>query len=196
MLTSGGGVVAHYEGYAGWDYFGYSVAGLGDVNGDGRPDLAIGAPTELSNGQGANIGYNRVHLALSNHLRQWDHCLLSTNSTGAAATIAAEGLGSVTLNDLTLSVAGAPPGQVGIFRMGTETTVTPFGSGYRCTAGMQSRLSSLLSIGPQGALSFGVDLGQNPGAKMLPGSTWSIQFIFRDAGSIDTTDAVRIDWLP
>ena len=32
-----------FDGSAKYDGFGYSVAGLGDINGDGRPDLIFGA---------------------------------------------------------------------------------------------------------------------------------------------------------
>lgn len=40
--------------------FGYAVAGLGDVDGDGRGDIAVGAPRENPNGTPVNSG--RVHI--------------------------------------------------------------------------------------------------------------------------------------
>ena len=36
-------ILHRYEGDAAGDWFGYTVAGLGDVSGDGVPDYAVGA---------------------------------------------------------------------------------------------------------------------------------------------------------
>jgi hypothetical protein len=44
LLTSAGNVNRKIRGAAAWNRFGYSVSGLGDINGDGRSDVAIGAP--------------------------------------------------------------------------------------------------------------------------------------------------------
>ncbi|MCA9773361.1 MAG: FG-GAP repeat protein, partial [Myxococcales bacterium] len=43
-------VIHQFDGDAFQDWFGQSVAGLGDVNGDGRPDILAGAPLDSNNG--------------------------------------------------------------------------------------------------------------------------------------------------
>lgn len=46
ILSGASGAVLHSVASAsGWDYLGYSIANAGDVDGDGRPDLVLGAPT-------------------------------------------------------------------------------------------------------------------------------------------------------
>jgi FG-GAP repeat protein/Big-like domain-containing protein len=47
--------VAHVDGQAANDFAGVTVAGAGDVNGDGRPDFVVGAPDADNNGR-ANSG--------------------------------------------------------------------------------------------------------------------------------------------
>jgi hypothetical protein len=49
LLSASGGradlpIGLHFEGQSGEDFFGASVAGAGDVNGDGVPDIIVGAP--------------------------------------------------------------------------------------------------------------------------------------------------------
>ena len=50
-----GGILSTFDGDLPGDRFGHAVASAGDVNGDGVPDIAVGAP-----GDGVNSGYVRI----------------------------------------------------------------------------------------------------------------------------------------
>lgn len=66
MVLSGanGNVLFTFLGDASSDYFGTAVAGVGDVNKDGRPDVAVGAP--YGDGPtGSASGYTRIYSGLN-----------------------------------------------------------------------------------------------------------------------------------
>lgn len=198
-LRSGahGGALKSWTGYSGWDYFGYSIAGLGDVNGDSRPDLAIGAPTEPDNNFGATPGRNRVHLIVSNELVKYDHCRLSPNLGGTSANLTASGSSSLALNSLTLSVSEASPNKAGLFRMGAIASQAPFANGYSCLSGVVARLGSPVTLDASGRATKVVDLlGSFPGTLATAGSSWSFQFTYRQGSGLNTSDAVRVLFTP
>jgi len=58
LLDGDSGAQIHVlRGLGSYDFFGKSVAGIGDVNGDGLGDLLVGAPGESTNGAGAGAAY-------------------------------------------------------------------------------------------------------------------------------------------
>ncbi|MEM8709875.1 MAG: FG-GAP-like repeat-containing protein, partial [Planctomycetota bacterium] len=118
--------LAEFRGSNGWDYLGYSVAGLGDVDGDGRPDVALGAPTERSNDQGAAPGLNRVRIGQTDPLLAWNFCPLAANGTSSGAMITASGSGRVSAASLRLSVTDAAGPSFGLFVAGAGVNPTPF----------------------------------------------------------------------
>lgn len=59
--------LASVSGSSSWDYLGYSIATLGDIDGDGRTDLAVGAPTSFNTFFSALRAESRVRVLASAH---------------------------------------------------------------------------------------------------------------------------------
>lgn len=197
VAVSGAGPPTSLDGHSGWDYFGYSVAGLGDVDGDGFQDVAVGAPTEPGNSFGAQTAQNRVHVVLSDDLWHFNYGPLSPNSSGNGATITARGSGHLSRSDLTLDAAGLPPGKPGVFLLGSQQAQVPYFSGLLLVGGQVGRLGTPLLASPQGTVSTAVDLGSPPASFITPGTQWSFQYLFRDGGgAVNTSDAVLVEFLP
>ena len=196
--TDGSGLAA-FTGYSGWDYFGYSVTSLGDVDADGRVDIAIGAPTDVENPLRAETGQNRVHVVLSSYLERYNYCLPSPNSSGRDARISVNGSGRALQGSLEVSVEDAPSNVSGLFFFGPSRLEVPFGDGRRCVGGSVLR-TSVVQVGPQGTAARTFDLGSAPLDAIQPGSEWSAQFWFRDVqaggSGFNLSDAVRMRFRP
>ncbi len=189
-------LLATLGGYSDWDYFGYSLTSLGDANGDGEPDYAVGAPTERSNASFVEPGQNRVAIVLSNPLRSYNHGPLAQNSTGAAARIEAAGSSSLAVGDVAFRATGLPPQKAGVFLIGSTPITAPYGSGWLCVGGQTGRVSSVLATG-SGEVEHALDFAAPPASFVPAGTSWSFQFVHRDVqGAVNATDAVRIEFLP
>lgn len=108
------------------------------------------------------------------------YCSALANSSGAAASIAASGTGSLAANSLVLSCSALPAGGVGVFFHGTAAVDpgTPFGDGLLCIGGNLVRLGGVAIVG--GAATQTQDLGSPLWAGIAPGDTRHVQFWFRD----------------
>ena len=107
-----GSVLWTFVGRAAGDQFGAAVAGLGDVNGDGVPDSAVGAP--YSDAGGSNSGELAIHSGADGSaiLRiaggAWDQL---GRSVAGAGDVDGDGRGDV--------VVGVPFSDVGAFNGGS-----------------------------------------------------------------------------
>lgn len=164
--------------------FGIEVAGPGDVNGDGIPDIAVGAP-KFDNAM-ADVG--RVAIWSPTECVAINYCEATPNTAGPGATMGCEGSLSIAENDLILSASGCPPGQVGLFFYGDYPVQIPFGDGYRCVAGLVTRFTQVRTINEAGQLLDRVDFSNPPfnsgPSAILPGSTWRFQAWYRDAVAV------------
>ncbi|MCP3919045.1 MAG: hypothetical protein GY711_26165 [bacterium] len=121
------------------------------------------------------------------------------NSTGLPGLITANGSPFVTDNFASLFAEQLPPGEFGYFLASqTPGTVTPPGSsGVLCVTGNIGRYNAppQLIQGPSGTLALDLTaVPVNPPAAVLPGESWNFQLWYRDAGTNNFTDAVRVTW--
>ena len=125
------------------------------------------------------------------------YCRSLPNSTGAAATIWAEGSESIAANDLTLFSGPLPQDEFGIFYYGPNQIEVPFGNGFRCVGGSVQRLS-VVSSGSEGRMEYALDLATAAGIGVLV--TQNFQAWYRDPSaspaSFNLSDGLSIEFLP
>ena len=94
------------------------------------------------------------------------------------------GTASLTANDLTLTVSGAPQGQFGLFFYGEGEDFFFVGDGAICVKPPLNRVYPVLQTDGAGTTSLALDLGSPPfsagGGQIAPFETWHFQFWFRD----------------
>ncbi len=183
------------------DLLGASVAYLGDADGDGATEFAIGAPQysglHVSGGRvlvetGASSGCVGVPT---------NYCTATVNSTGGAANILHLGSNSIANNDLFLVATGLPLNQTGVFYYGSGPENLTFGNGVRCVAAPVYRLPVTV-VGAGGATVWLLDVTNPPEAagQITSGSTWYFQYWYRDpaggGASFNTTNGLAVPFCP
>lgn len=177
-----GSVIHTFSGTNAGSLYGTTVDGLGDVNGNGNFEVAVGAPS-LSTAFSL-VGRLDVWSAnVTGCPAPYNFCAVNNNSTGQPALINYTGTTSVAANNFGLTAAGCPPNCVGLFYYGTTEVQQVFGNGFRCVGGSVFRLP-ILHANAGGVANFAVNYGSLPvGGSVTPGSTWKFQFWFRNAAA-------------
>lgn len=189
-----GSVLFYLEGPSDLSQFGDTCVILGDVNGDGFDDAAIGAFSALGPGTAQVVsGRDTIGTTICGPA--------VPNTTGASARIIAEGSTRAADNALTLTVTQLPVGVNGIFATSLDqfTVASPGGSvGNLCIASLVigRYRGNVLTSGPDGTVSMGIDLNDIPlpvsSTVVTAGETRYWQFWFRDAPSSNFSNAVAI----
>lgn len=175
-----------------------------DLTGDGIAEFAHG--WGLADHGGLDAG--RVTMYAGSPGDAERICVSSPNSAGPGATLHLKGPISAGNNELTLAATGAIPGQAGLFFYGPDVVNQPFGDGILCVGpgnlGLV-RLGDAVVVDGAGTAERPVDFQAPPlksGPKAwTPGSTWTIQFWYRDpagpgGSGFNTSDAMRVTFTP
>lgn len=165
------------------DRLGFSVAGIGDANGDGVPDLVSGSPQFTAVAFDFNCG--RAHLIDGSILPVAPFCTAAPNSTGVGAHIAQRGRTDVSANDFELRAGNLPDLAPCLFVMSLDARSTPFGDGFLCLGGSLRRLNPALAVNDHGNVWRQVDLtAPTPGlGPISPGDRWHFQLFYRDTAA-------------
>jgi hypothetical protein len=172
-----------FKGESFGDWFGRSVAGIGDVDGDSVPDLLIG--TRAHSVTIYKVGTARVYSGQD--VAPWTtYCSAQANSSGDAATVGYLGSPSLADEQVSLALAGAVTNSTGLFIYSPQQQLVPFGNGVLCVGGGGANVHRLQPFVTNMSGHGGVELdfsmpplNGGPGA-LTPGSTWNFQAWFRD----------------
>jgi hypothetical protein len=109
-VVVGAGLGAHLLGVDGGDYAGTSVAGVGDVDGDGFDDVVVGAQSEATSGSGAGAVY-LVRGPMSGEISlSTAYATMFAAAAGDAVGLASSYVGDMDGDGYTEVVAGASGG--------------------------------------------------------------------------------------
>ncbi len=149
-------------GEAAGDLFGWSVAGVGDANGDGRPDLAVGAP-----GNGA--GYVRIVSGLDGSTIRTLHGSAAGDRFGhavaGAGDLDADGQADLAVGAPEADVNGAGSGSVTFFSGGSGAPISTLhggAAGDRLGSSLDIDVDDVIKGDNQGDVIVGATVG--PGA--------------------------------
>ncbi|MCP3918993.1 MAG: hypothetical protein GY711_25900 [bacterium] len=198
MVFSGadGTLLYTYGGAFSIDQFGFSVAGIGDVDADGLDDLAIGATLDDHGAFGA--GRIRV-IGGAGCPQPRSYCTSAPHSYfQGRARIGSLGSVSLSAGDLTLYVVEGVPEQSGLFFYGAAETQVPAGDGFLCIAGALRRLPATPSNGSGIVIS---EVGPSLAGLFGAGRTVHFQYVFRDplgpgGTGFNYSDALAATWCP
>lgn len=168
--------------------FGRGIAGPGDIDGDGRSDVAIGAPYD---GQGGTSAGSIVVLrGFPNVGTPICAANATANSSGSVARLVTRGSTSQAIGALLLELSGAPSARPALFFRGTTTTLAPFGNGVRCAGGQIARLGARFTE-PNGTAVHPFDIGASTVGSTLVFQAW-LEDAFAGGALFNTSDAVSI----
>jgi hypothetical protein len=178
-----GATLHTFNGAVNGDRFGSTVAGCGDLDGNGKYEFLVGAPfaspvTGTKAGTARHVESNLTG-AGGPTCTTANFCVLSPNSAGPGSTISSSGSTSIAANDLVLVATGLPPAPVGVFFYGPSEVQTPFGNGQQCAGGaMVFRIG--VAVGAMGTAMLNVNYNNPAASQITAGSTWKFQYWFRD----------------
>lgn len=205
----GPGRVARHDGASGvafghWigsgvsDRFGWSVALIEDHDGDGHPDLLVGAPR-----QDLNVGDEGVAQVLSSAggCESFRYCEAKLSLAGCEAALVSTGSPSLSgAGDLLLVAREVPVDATGLFLVGHAPTSLPYGAGTLCVQPPWTRSAARPAVGEPSAICTGrLELALTPADLAArgwqSGDLLHAQAWYRDPGHPDGTGAALSDGL-
>ncbi|HVS18761.1 MAG TPA: VCBS repeat-containing protein, partial [Planctomycetota bacterium] len=180
------------------DRFGWSVALIEDLDGDGHPDVLVGAPRQDLNV--SDEGVARV-LSSSGGCESFRYCEAKLSLAGCEAAIGSTGSPSLSgAGDLRLVAREVPVDATGLFLVGHAPTSLPYGAGSLCVQPPWTRSAARPSGGEPSANCTGrLELALTPADLYArgwhSGDLLHAQAWFRDPGHPDGTGAALSDAL-
>lgn len=171
---------------------GYSLAAIGDVNGDGVGDIVAGAP-----------GQSVVRVIVGGCPPPHAYCTAKTNSHGCVPHIGFSGTGSLSSSGFVVSASNVLSHAPGMLFWGTTPASIPFNGGTLCATGspivrtpIQNSGGASAASDCSGTYAFAFTPAYMASKGLVSGSHVFAQFYSRDVGfqapqNVGLTDAIE-----
>lgn len=190
-------ILGRFTGTVAGATLGFDVAGMGDLDGDGAPEI-LGTAANESGLRGS------AHVFSMSPAPPRQYCIGAPNSVGTGATINYSKHTSIAKADFRVRMHQAPPTVPAVFFYGPNQASAPFNDGFLCVSGSLQRLSPV-ATNAAGTAILDLDFTSPPistgPSAITPGSTWHFQGWYRDitgpggSGS-NTSNALTVTFAP